>query len=131
MNQEEYIPGVCNIGKAEIERRAKKLRTVGFLLLALSIAFFWLPYARFVLPVLTSMALYCSILIFQIRQRFCILFGWHSVFNFKDLNTRYERIDEPEAREKDRFQVYKILLYSLFTTSLYLFFMLYLMKIMG
>lgn len=70
--------------------------------------------------IVACFATYMFILIFQLRQKFCIVFGWKSIYNFNDLKSRKEKVNEEAWRALDKKQTLKIILYSLLSTGLYL-----------
>lgn len=115
-----YIPGVCNIGKAEVERRKSKFKFSIVLLILVTIVFLLIDSNTLLLGFLIGLATYASILFFQIRQKFCIAFGWFNLYNFGELNSKKVRITTNEFRQKDRLQVAKILAFSLATTVIYI-----------
>ena len=119
MEKEKYIPGVCNIGKAEIERRSSKLKLGIILLVVITFLFLYLPYAAWLFSILIGLACYNSILIFQIRQKFCIAFGMFSVFNFDALSSRKVKVESNEYQRLDRLQVVKILAFSMISTLIF------------
>ena len=98
---DQYLPGACNIGAAEIARRrwvghAGLVVTVALaaVLLALDVAPAW----RLVLalPASISAAGYL-----QARLRFCANFGSRGVYNF-DAPGHEQRVSADEARARDR-----------------------------
>lgn len=98
---DEYHPGVCNIGPAEIGRR----RMTGHIGLAATVAAIVgllavdaPPLARLLvaLPAAGAASGYL-----QARERFCAGFGSAGIYNFGELGQR-EAVDDPEARERDR-----------------------------
>jgi len=120
VEQSEYIPGVCNIGKDEVLRRAKKLKLGLLLLLSSSLLLFLLPFNFFLFIFIAVITVYSSILIVQIRQRFCVAYGWFHLYNFKDISQRREKITNADWKRKDAIQVIKIMSYSLLMSFLFL-----------
>ena len=96
-----YVPGVCNIGPAEIARR-RRAGHVGLLaavgLLAVLIAIDAPPLARLlvILPATISASGYL-----QARLKFCAGLGSRGLFNFGPLGSATEVTDR-EALERDR-----------------------------
>lgn len=80
----EYIPGACNIGRKEIQRR-KIQATIG-VIVSIVLMFLLFPYHRpelfrlFVFPPLA----YTVLCFLQAINKFCVLFGLRGVFNFND-----------------------------------------------
>ena len=120
MIQNQYIPGVCNIGEAEIARRSKKLKSSLFLLSLVVILFFYFPLNLLLFTVIASLAEYAAILFFQLRQKFCIVYGWKNVFNFNGIKERKIKVVHEDWKRMDKIQVLKILFYSALSTSVFL-----------
>ncbi len=104
-----YIPGTCNLGKAEIRRR----QFVALLGLILTISSFTgliaaeaTQSARFTLfvPLLVF-----SIGFVQSRKRFCLAYGLMGTFNLGKLGD-LTRVQSPEDRKADRKTAIGILL---------------------
>jgi hypothetical protein len=98
---DQYMPGACNIGPAEIARRrrvghAGVIATVALAaaLLALDAAPAW----RLLLALPASLAAAGYL---QAWLRFCADFGWRGVYNFGALG-RQERVAADQARAQDR-----------------------------
>jgi hypothetical protein len=96
-----YVPGVCNIGPAEIARRRRAghvgaVAAVGILVALVAIGA--PPIARIViaLPAAVSASGYL-----QARLRFCAGFGSIGVYNFGEAGTT-NAVEDPEARRRDR-----------------------------
>jgi hypothetical protein len=97
----DYIPGVCNIGPAEIARRRRAGHmglAVTLVVLAGLVAIEAPPAARLivVLPAAAAASGYL-----QAWLRFCAGFGARGVFNFDELGHTDEVVD-PVARASDR-----------------------------
>ena len=98
---DQYMPGACNIGPAEIARR-RRAGHVGLIvtvvlaavLLALDAAPAW--RLTLALPAALAAAGYL-----QAWLRFCANFGFRGVYNFDALG-REERVAAAEARAQDR-----------------------------
>lgn len=108
----EYIPGVCNIGRAEIRRR----RQSGWLGLAATIVLwgiFWLlrvpaPWRLFLfLPAMIGATGF-----FQAALHFCAGFGMRGVYNFGAQVGKTDTVEQAEFRRKDRRKANQIALYS-------------------
>lgn len=107
----KYVPGVCNIGPAEIKRRrqtgiAGLILTVaaGVLLVASDVPAVWRLLLFF--PVAASASGFI-----QAKMHFCAHFGFSSLFNFEDVGTT-ESVELAEFRKKDRRKAWQIVLYS-------------------
>jgi hypothetical protein len=103
----EYVPGVCNIGPAEIASR-RRSGHVGMLaalvLLVVLVAIGAPPIARLLvaLPVAVGASGYL-----QAWLKFCAGFGSTGVFNFGDRGTTNKVVDA-DARRKDRVKAFQI-----------------------
>jgi hypothetical protein len=107
-----YVPGACNIGPQEIERR-RRAGHVGLLTTLGAFAFLRAvgapPAARLLIAVPAAAAASGYL---QARLRFCAGFGSRGVFNFGPLG-RTERVAGDEARARDRATAARIGLGSL------------------
>ena|SRR5271157_6222870 len=107
-----YVPGVCNIGPAEIGRR----RRFGHLALAITVliyvgfvAFHVPPLARFLLALPAAGAATGYL---QAALHFCAGFGSRGLFNFGELGAEVQ-VTDPEALARDRARSRQIALLSL------------------
>jgi hypothetical protein len=109
----EYIPGVCNIGPAEIGMR----RRGGWLGLVATIvlwAAFWLfrvaaPWRLFLfLPAAMGATGFL-----QAAMHFCAGFGMKGVFNFGSQLGKTDSVEQADFRAKDRRKARLIGLYSI------------------
>lgn len=110
-SRESYVPGVCNIGPAEIKKR---IRTGWFgliITIALLIYFGWNEVeqgwrvAIFIPSMLAAMGL------LQGYMRFCVYFGLAHLFNFGDAG-QTDTVTQAEFRAKDRKKSWQIILYA-------------------
>jgi len=105
----EYLPGTCNIGRAEIARRrragfvgigAAAALAAGLLLVGAPGATRWLV----ALPLAGG-----AVGLLQARFRFCAAFGLAGIRNFGALGN-LERVEDAEARRADRAKAIAIFL---------------------
>lgn len=110
-NPDSYVPGVCNIGPAEIRRR----RRAGWVALALGAALLGL-----LIVVGADRIWYLGLLVpatmaasgfFQAWFRFCAGFGMSALFNFGELG-QTSAVHNAVARAKDRRKARTIFAYS-------------------
>jgi hypothetical protein len=108
-----YIPGVCNIGPAEIRSRQR----VGIAGLTLTIVFFILavllafpPAVRLIVILPGAMAANGYI---QAWMHFCVRFGTTGLFNVSDSLGKTESVDQKEYRRKDQRKAISIIALSL------------------
>src|SRR5262245_1743821 len=98
----QYVPGVCNIGKAEITRR----KVIGWVALAATLAL-WGALIIFQVPptwrlVLFVPAMIAAIGFLQAAWHFCAKFGLNGVFNFGSNVGQTDTVEQAEYRRKDR-----------------------------
>ena len=106
-----YIPGTCNLGKAEIRRR----QFVALLGLILTISSFTGLIAAGANQT-ARFSLFVPLLVFSIgfvqsRKRFCLAYGLMGTFNLGKLGD-LTRVQSPEDRKADRKTAIGILLQS-------------------
>jgi hypothetical protein len=108
----EYIPGVCNIGTAEIRRR----RQSGWTGLGATIVLWGLflvlhvPAPWRLLLCLPAMVGAAGFL--QAAFHFCAAFGMRGVFNFASDVGKTDSVEQADYRRKDRQKARMIGLYS-------------------
>src|ERR1035437_6250616 len=101
MEENKYIPGVCNIGREEIKQR-KIVGIIGFT--ATVVTLFLLIYFNtpksFKLFIFIP-AVISSIGFLQARAHFCIYYGWASLFNFDSLGKK-NKVEKDEYKIADK-----------------------------
>jgi len=108
----EYVPGVCNIGPAEIRRRKQSGRFgLGATILV------WAAFLIFGVSAPWRLLLFFPAMIsaagfFQATLHFCAGFGMRGVFNFGSKVGKTETVEQTEFRLKDRRKARLIGLYS-------------------
>ncbi len=112
--QDQYIPGACNIGKSEIERR-KQGGWIGLIvtvILYAILAYFEIPRIwRLIIFFPATMAV---IGFLQARMHFCAYFGMVGVFNFGPEVGKTDTVEQAEFRAADRRKAWQIIIYSVF-----------------
>jgi hypothetical protein len=109
--QDQYIPGVCNIGKSEIERR-KQAGWIGLIAtVSLYSLFVYLDVSRIWRLVIFIPAVMAAVGFLQARMHFCAYFGMRGVFNFEEIG-KTDAVDQAEFRAKDRGKAWYIIIYS-------------------
>jgi len=110
--EEKYIPGVCNIGPAEIKKR-KQAGWIGLTATILLWAvFIWLDVAPLWRFLLFFPAMMSATGFLQAYMHFCAYFGFASLFNFGDVG-KTDSIQQAEFRAKDRRKAWQIVIYSI------------------
>lgn len=107
-NTAKYIPGKCNLGKAEVNRRYR----IGFIGLIASIAFIVLfeiinpnPAWKLLLFIPVFYALSGFI---QAKKKFCYFYGIKHVYSTEGIKT-FTPVNNDPYREKDTRTAYNIL----------------------
>ena len=112
MPQQEYVPGVCNIGPAEIRKRKQS----GWIGLVATIAL-WAIFIWFDIPPIWRLALFLPAMMsatgfLQAYMHFCVYFGFWNLFNFGDVG-KTDTVQKAEFRAKDRRRAWQIIIYSI------------------
>ncbi len=109
---DHYVPGSCNIGEEEIQRRMRAgwggVTVFALVLLFLMRAKVGEPawYLILFLPAFAAAAGFV-----QAFYHFCFYFGFSSLFNFGSLRERQQIVDAA-ARRQDRAKAFRILALS-------------------
>ena len=109
----EYVPGVCNIGPAEIARRRRSgiTSSIATIVLIAALIAIHAPTALRLVAFLPAAVAAAGFL--QAWLKFCAGFGWLGVFNFREVGTT-ETVATAEARRRDRAMAIRIGLASAF-----------------
>lgn len=104
-----YVPGTCNLGKAEVQRR-KFVAILGLALTAFTLAGLISSDA----PSSARWGLFVPLMVFAIgfiqsRKKFCLAYGFMGTFNLGKLGD-LSRVQSPEDRKADRKTAVTILL---------------------
>lgn len=113
-----YQPGICNIGASELRIRRLFFRiTLTVTLLMTVAAVFWShSIPLFILMLFASFSM--IVLYFEIRYRFCILFGFFNLHNFRQLG-HLDEVKNDHHAKLDRKRVWKIVVKSFAFALLY------------
>jgi fatty acid desaturase len=102
MTTNEYVPGVCNIGAAEIRtRRNSGLVTLAVTIVAL-VLFLVLPIAAPWRLLLALPAAAAAVGFLQAGMHFCAGFAMRGVFNFGNDTHHTDTIEQAEYRRADQ-----------------------------
>lgn len=109
--QNEYIPGVCNIGPAETKRRM----VAGWIGLIITVLL-WAASVLFNIPAVFRLIVFFPSMLsavgfIQARMHFCTHFGFSGLFNFGKVG-KTEKVDKVEFRALDRKKAWMIIAYS-------------------
>lgn len=113
MNPSHYIPGVCNIGEAEIAQRKR----IGWIGLAVT-AVLWALLAYFNAPAWSRLVIFFPAAMsatgfIQGFSHFCAGFGMRGVFNFGTELYKTDTVSQAEYRAKDKHKARLIFAYSI------------------
>lgn len=108
----EYVPGVCNIGPAEIARR----RRSGWIGL-IATAVLWATLVALDAPPLLRLLTFfpaatAAAGFLQAAMHFCAYFGFSSLFNLGPEVGKTDSVEEAEFRKQDRRKAWQIVGYS-------------------
>ena len=112
MTKDQYNPGVCNIGPAEISRRTRSGWVgVGATLLL------WVVFWLFHVPAPWRLLLFFPAVVgatgfLQAAMHFCAAFGMQGIFNFGPEIGKTDTVEQAEYRRKDRQKALLIGLYA-------------------
>jgi hypothetical protein len=109
--QNQYIPGVCNIGRSEINMRklAGRVGLVIMIILYGSLVYLGAPRIwRLIIFIPSALA---AIGFLQARMHFCANFGMRGIFNFGEIGNT-DTVDQAEFRAADRRKAMRIIAYS-------------------
>lgn len=117
--KDKYIPGQCNIGKFEAERRLK-LGVIGVLVTcALSFIFYVFAIDKFIIFILIYPFVFMASLgLYQYKYKFCVYYAINQVFNFENL-INLTQIKSLKDQEKDKAKALEIIIYSLIIAFIY------------
>ena len=109
---QEYVPGVCNIGKVEIQRR----KMIGWIALATCVAL-WAAFAAFKIAAPWRLLLFvpatmAAIGFLQAAWHFFAKFGLKGVFNFGSNAGKTDTVEQAEFRRQDRRTALRIIGWS-------------------
>lgn len=109
--KDKYIPGVCNIGPAEIKKR-KQAGLIGFIVtVVLWVLFIWFDISSIWRLTLFIPAMMSATGFLQAYMHFCAYFGFASLFNFGDVG-KTDSVQQAEFRVKDRKKAWRIIIFS-------------------
>ena len=112
MTKDQYNPGVCNIGPAEISRRTRSGWVgVGATLLL------WVVFWLFHVPAPWRLLLFFPAVVgatgfLQAAMHFCAAFGMQGIFNFGPEIGKTDTVEQAEYRRKDQQKALLIGLYA-------------------
>ncbi|MFZ2322404.1 MAG: hypothetical protein WAV89_01780 [Ignavibacteriaceae bacterium] len=100
-NNNNYIPGVCNIGKEETKKR-KQAGIAGLILTILTYSFFvYFEVSKGVRFLIFIPAVISAVGFIQARMHFCAYYGLAEIFNFDSLG-KSSKVENNESVKKDK-----------------------------
>ena len=112
-----YIPGTCNLGKAEVRRR-QIVALIGLVFSISSGAGLIAANANFT----GKLSLFLPLMVFSVgfiqsRKKFCLAYGFMGTFNLGKIGD-ISRVQDPADRAADRKTALNILLQAAFLAAL-------------
>ena len=104
-----YVPGVCNIGKKEIEQRKKPAVITFWLFVLCIVVFVIIGLHGFWKLLLFFPAMAFGISFLQWYLKFCLSFGLKGMYNFGDVG-KTSIVGLKENARKDRMKVWKMII---------------------
>ncbi|WP_291150700.1 hypothetical protein [Flavobacterium sp. UBA7680] len=104
-----YIPGACNIGHEEINRRKKATIFSIVLTITVIVLLFMLDANKIWRLILFIPATSLGVSFQQWYFKFCVAFGIKGVFNFGDIGKTFS-IDQKENYRKDRIKAWQMIM---------------------
>ncbi|HNT82284.1 MAG: hypothetical protein BWX95_02111 [Bacteroidetes bacterium ADurb.Bin141] len=117
MSDKGYLAGCCNIGEKEVRVRQKFLFLFLFISVLLTIAV-RLACAKWLAVLLMITSFATVVLFIEVLTRFCILFAFFSLYNFKELGN-LENVDDHHCHKKDVVRATILVLGSLALSLIY------------
>ena len=114
---QDYVPGTCNIGRAEIARRARTAWG-GLLLLAALWVLFYVYHVGAGWRLFLFLPAAASAMGFlQTYMRFCVAFGSRGIYNFGPAfgtkGATVQVVQDEESKKKDRAKSLRMMAYAL------------------
>jgi len=110
-NKDKYTPGACNIGIQEISIRKKFVWLFAPLTIFFTISCLYYCHSLFLWFLLVISSFSLIVLYLEIKYKFCILFGFFSLYNFQRLGD-LDEVKNQESINMDRRRVLEIVLIS-------------------
>ena len=109
---ESYIPGACNLGKAEVRSR-QFVALVGLIMsITTFIGLIGVSASRSARWTIFAPLMVFAVGFIQSRKKFCLAFGFMGTFNLGKLG-QLSRVADPEHRKADRRTALTLLLQAL------------------
>jgi len=115
---QRYKPGVCNMGEREVSVRKKFLAFFSVIMVGFTICCFAYRDSLFSWIALIASSFIVIVFYLEIKYKFCILFGFFHLYNFKGLGN-LDEVQCTDDQRSDRKRVKKIIFQSLFISVIY------------
>ena len=109
---ESYIPGTCNLGKAEVRSRQFVALVGLFMSITTFIGLIGVSASRSARWTIFAPLMVFAVGFIQSRKKFCLAFGFMGTFNLGKLG-QLSRVADPEHRKADRRTALTLLLQAL------------------
>ena len=100
-SSDNYIPGVCNIGKVELEKRRQSLYMALIFLAIIVLIPGWFNINHIWRLIVFFPVVAVTVSLMQVYFKFCVSFGLKGVFNFAE-SGNISKVEEPEYVKKDK-----------------------------
>ena len=125
-DEEQYIPGNCNLGKAEINRRYR-IGYIGLVFAILIILILYFADASRIWRLLIFLPVFYGVSGFiQASKKFCYIYGFRQVFSLEGIRS-FKKINDQDSIQADRRTAMRIVI-SVFVTSVVITLLYYIMK---
>jgi hypothetical protein len=126
---DEYSPGVCNIGPAEIRKRKNIFYVAVIILIFMTFVFLMrsvffgsgTAISIIMLILVFFIATGTMVNAFQVKSKFCVGFALQQVYNFGDRTETKSKLSETDYIQKDRSRVFEIIKNSILIGLLFTF----------
>lgn len=108
-----YKPGKCNIGPKEVNVRKKFLWLFSTMTVLCSAISFFMYDSKLLWLTLLASSFSTLVLFSEIYYKFCVIFGFFSLHNFKELGN-LDHVSDANKKKEDHRRVLKTLVTCLF-----------------
>jgi len=117
-NMNQYRAGFCNIGDREIRLRKRMLLVFAGITLFFSVCYILYRDSLAMLLLVFFTSAISFLIIMEIRQQFCVLFGIFNIYNFGKLG-ELKTVECKESSHKDRLRALRMITFSFLFAAVY------------
>ena len=116
-DEEQYIPGNCNLGKEEINRRYR-IGYIGLTLTILTILILYFTDAARIWRLLIFFPVFYGVSGFiQAAKKFCYVYGFRQVFSLEGIRS-FKKINDQDSIKADQRTAMKIVATVMLTSAM-------------